>query len=76
MSQWVEFLCDNVPMVAALSCGTSREGDLNIVLHYLAFLAVHHSFAFTVSSFCDIANPVADALSCFLPVIHAPSPTS
>ena len=76
MSQWVEFLCDNVSMVAALSCGTSREGDLNIVLHYLAFLAVRHSFAFTVSSFCDIANPVADALSCFLTVIHAPSPTS
>ena len=65
MSQWVEFLCDNVSMVAVLSSGTSREGDLNILLHYLAFLVVHHSFSFTVSSFCGKANPVANALSHF-----------
>ena len=52
-------------VVAVLSSGTSREGDLNILLHYLAFLAVRHSFSFTVPSFCGKANPVADALSCF-----------
>ena len=48
-----------------MSSGTFREGDLMILLHYLALLAVHHLFSFTASSVCGKANPIADALSRF-----------
>ena len=53
-------------VVAILSSDTSREGELTILLHYLAlFIAAYHSFPFTVSSVPDKANTVVDALSCF-----------
>ena len=64
-SRRVEFLCDNMSVVAVLSSGTSREGNLMILLRYLALLAVRHSFSFTASSVRGKANPVADALSRF-----------
>ena len=48
MSQQVEFLCDNMSAVANLSSVTSREGDLIILLRYLALLAVRHSFSQSV----------------------------
>ena len=64
-SRRVEFLCDNMSVVAVLSSGTSREGDLMILLRYLALLAVRHSFSFTASSVRGKANPVADAFSRF-----------
>ena len=67
--QWaswrVEFLCENESVVAVLLSGTSRGSSLMVLLHYLALLAVRHSFSFTASSVCGIANPVADALSRF-----------
>ena len=64
-SRRVEFLCDNMSVVAVLSSGTSREGHLMILLLYLALSAVCHSFSFTASSVRGKANPVADALSRF-----------
>ena len=68
-SQWstrqVEFLCDNKPVMAVLSSGTSRDADLMVLLRYLALLAVRHSFSFKVSSVRGKANLVADSLSRF-----------
>ena len=64
-SRRVEFLCDNMSVVAVLSSSTSREGDLMTLLRYLALLAVRHSLSFTASSVHGRANPVADALSRF-----------
>ena len=65
MSRQVEFLRDNMSVVTVLSSGTSREGDLMILLHYLALLAVCHLFSFMASSVRGKANPVVDALSRF-----------
>ena len=41
------------------------QSNLMVLMHFLALLAVHHSFSFKASSVCGRANPVADALSCF-----------
>ena len=51
--------------MAVLSSGTSRDADLMVFLHYLALLAVRHSFSFTASSVRGKANLVADSLSGF-----------
>ena len=48
-----------------MSSGTSRDADLMVLLHYLALLAVRHSFSFKASSVRGKANLVADSLSCF-----------
>ena len=39
-SRRVEFLCDNLSVVSVLASGTSTEGDLMILLRYLALLAL------------------------------------
>ena len=67
--QWslrrVEFLCDNELVVVVLSSGTSQDPKLMVLMHFLALLAVSHSFSFKASSVRVRANPLADALSCF-----------
>ena len=65
VSRRVKILCDNESLVAVLSSGTSRDPDLMVLLHYLALLAVRHSFSFSATSVQGKANPVADALSHF-----------
>ena len=51
--------------MTVLFSGTSRDMDLMVLLCYLAFLAVHHSFFLTASLVLGKANPVADVLSRF-----------
>ena len=51
--------------MAVLSSGTSRDSKLMVLMHFLALLAVRHSYSFKASSVHSRANPVADALSCF-----------
>lgn len=46
----VEFICNNESAVTVLSSGTSRDLNLMVLLHYLALLAVYHSFSLTATS--------------------------
>lgn len=49
-SRRVEFLRDKESVVAALSSGTPRNSYLMVLIRFVAFLAVHHSFSFKASS--------------------------
>ena len=64
-SRRVEFWYDNEMVAAVLTLAPLEILTLMVPMHFLALLAVCHSFPFKASSVHAKANPVADTLSRF-----------